>query len=625
MAKVTNKTTDTDNDVIRAIAAHLNATNTQPSVKFAGVPVLNNANPMSVYAFDWDRTGHIGAGSWSTSQSTGQSTGQEKAQFPAPRSPVLPIGYPRRRAPLGGLRLSPTGTRIQGLYSAEQEAAAIQRQIDQETITARYIKHLEDMASKKASQKKDLEEGKNMTTESNQIVSLLLSQNLHAAKKLISETLNKKLGVLMEEKLIAFGPTIHSVTLTEQGTPEEEETYERFMKETELNTPTVKQYWSSMPDERPTKFQSGSMIFANPEKVEGPEHTWLDSLKNFVGGAVAGTGVQIARHMPGWKAKLFGGALAAVGAGTVGYGAAGDIGRRRASAAAADIRGFDVRANISDPQNMSLNPTYGEKLSLLDKPVADPRWYRYIPQLGQTSIEVAAGWWPGGSATGKLFDNQQTQRAVRNALKHIGPNPDPSVLASLTGALERSNVMNSPFIAGSKGSQQKIIDKAARSQRVLRDYRRAVALQRVGQKTPEVPGFQAITTGNPVSDVGVHGLRKLFKHAPEVAGPVVGTVAAAFPTGVADMAEDDRQMAIEREGLDTLKYTPVSVNTLKNIRDTYNRMAEVHHGQGKRTPTFPMIEVDQATGGLVWNGQKLLASKWKEIQDRATEFTQTGQ
>ena len=49
-----------------------------------------------------------------------------------------------------------------------------------------------------------------MSNISKQIVSAILSENFYKAKELISEALNGKLGVLMEEKLISFGPTIHS-------------------------------------------------------------------------------------------------------------------------------------------------------------------------------------------------------------------------------------------------------------------------------------------------------------------------------------------------------------------------------------------------------------------------------
>lgn len=47
-----------------------------------------------------------------------------------------------------------------------------------------------------------------MSDRSKQIVSAILKQELHKAKTLITEAMNEKIGVILEEELANFGPTI---------------------------------------------------------------------------------------------------------------------------------------------------------------------------------------------------------------------------------------------------------------------------------------------------------------------------------------------------------------------------------------------------------------------------------
>ena len=54
-----------------------------------------------------------------------------------------------------------------------------------------------------------------MSDISKQIVALLVTKDLYKAKLLISESLNQKIGLLLEEKLISYAPTIHSSNLFE--------------------------------------------------------------------------------------------------------------------------------------------------------------------------------------------------------------------------------------------------------------------------------------------------------------------------------------------------------------------------------------------------------------------------
>ena len=58
-----------------------------------------------------------------------------------------------------------------------------------------------------------------MSDISKEIVSLIVTKDLYKAKLLISESLNQKIGLLLEEKLISYAPTIHSSNLFEDGDP----------------------------------------------------------------------------------------------------------------------------------------------------------------------------------------------------------------------------------------------------------------------------------------------------------------------------------------------------------------------------------------------------------------------
>lgn len=59
-----------------------------------------------------------------------------------------------------------------------------------------------------------------MSDISKEIVSLIVTKDLYKAKLLISESLNQKIGLLLEEKLISYAPTIHSSNLFEDGNPD---------------------------------------------------------------------------------------------------------------------------------------------------------------------------------------------------------------------------------------------------------------------------------------------------------------------------------------------------------------------------------------------------------------------
>lgn len=150
-----------------------------------------------------------------------------------------------------------------------------------------------------------------MSNISKQIVSAILSENFYKAKELISEALNGKLGVLMEEKLISFGPTIHSPSnkLFEDDdgvmTPEEhkkrqeiqDKAYAELVAQGKQNDVLYKNY-------RPL-VTTGEPIL--------PPSTSFEQLANAVGGFVSATGVRLFQN-PSLGSKIAGGALTLAGA-----------------------------------------------------------------------------------------------------------------------------------------------------------------------------------------------------------------------------------------------------------------------------------------------------------------------
>lgn len=64
-----------------------------------------------------------------------------------------------------------------------------------------------------------------MSEISNSIVSLIISKEFHKAKTLIHEAMNNKLGILLEEKLLEYAPTLY-----EQDEEDDRDDVERFFK-----------------------------------------------------------------------------------------------------------------------------------------------------------------------------------------------------------------------------------------------------------------------------------------------------------------------------------------------------------------------------------------------------------
>ena len=64
-----------------------------------------------------------------------------------------------------------------------------------------------------------------MSEISNNIVSLIVSKEFHKAKTLIHEAMNNKLGILLEEKLLEYAPTLY-----EQDEEDDHDDVERFFK-----------------------------------------------------------------------------------------------------------------------------------------------------------------------------------------------------------------------------------------------------------------------------------------------------------------------------------------------------------------------------------------------------------
>ena len=89
-----------------------------------------------------------------------------------------------------------------------------------------------------------------MSDISKQIVALLVTKDLYKAKLLISESLNQKIGLLLEEKLISYAPTIHSSNLFEddnkampptnsQVFTDQEQTELKWPKKSYISNPTT--------------------------------------------------------------------------------------------------------------------------------------------------------------------------------------------------------------------------------------------------------------------------------------------------------------------------------------------------------------------------------------------------
>ena len=120
-----------------------------------------------------------------------------------------------------------------------------------------------------------------MSDISKQIVALLVTKDLYKAKLLISESLNQKIGLLLEEKLISYAPTIHSSNLFEQGTPAVDPTLERQTVDAGGKNPHLKKkdpyitaptYWDmarQFLDGSAIKFGTQLMKFGLPGKIVG--------------------------------------------------------------------------------------------------------------------------------------------------------------------------------------------------------------------------------------------------------------------------------------------------------------------------------------------------------------------
>ena len=76
-----------------------------------------------------------------------------------------------------------------------------------------------------------------MSEISNNIVSLIVSKEFHKAKMLIHEVMNNKLGILLEEKLLEYAPTLY-----EQDEEDDHDDVERFFKKDPVAKDPVASY-----------------------------------------------------------------------------------------------------------------------------------------------------------------------------------------------------------------------------------------------------------------------------------------------------------------------------------------------------------------------------------------------
>ena len=99
-----------------------------------------------------------------------------------------------------------------------------------------------------------------MSEISNNIVSLIVSKEFHKAKTLIHEAMNNKLGILLEEKLLEYAPTLY-----EQDEEDDHDDVERFFaRDTEyssaLDGDRYNEEGARINDEARKNYNSGSSI-----------------------------------------------------------------------------------------------------------------------------------------------------------------------------------------------------------------------------------------------------------------------------------------------------------------------------------------------------------------------------
>lgn len=146
-----------------------------------------------------------------------------------------------------------------------------------------------------------------MSNISKQIVSAILSENFYKAKELISEALNGKLGVLMEEKLISFGPTIHSPS---NKLFEDDADAAKWRRKVQDQMDRQSKIPPDVLDSHPAgNMPAGSVHLGNPILRDS---TSFDQALVFGGGGVAGLGMKLLKS-PNLGLKVVGASLIAAG------------------------------------------------------------------------------------------------------------------------------------------------------------------------------------------------------------------------------------------------------------------------------------------------------------------------
>ena len=105
-----------------------------------------------------------------------------------------------------------------------------------------------------------------MSEISKNIVSLIVSKEFHKAKTLIHEAMNNKLGILLEEKLLEYGPTLYEGEDTEYSSAFGGE---RYNKQGEKVREV--QNWEVKDPKTDTGFKTGNVQTGQNGEIDGPE------------------------------------------------------------------------------------------------------------------------------------------------------------------------------------------------------------------------------------------------------------------------------------------------------------------------------------------------------------------